>query len=203
MTDLAYKARFRNVDQVNKEITQVMNANGQTTFATMNSDYQQLDQLHKQQFKIMIDMGGCRDEACLDKYGQQLKETMAPVDQVSYQMCLHSKQSVDAAYTQTYKLWKTQWDDFRSASADLYAFTDPILNRVWVPAVNEFLSLKREALVRAVYTPLAGGASALVSLGDAYRDMKCGLPAPKRPRKKPARSTCPRNLRRPALWEMA
>ncbi len=178
VTDLAYKARFRNVDQVNKEITQVMNANGQTTFATMNSDYQQLDQLHKQQFQIMIDMGGCRDEACLDKYGQQLKETMAPVDQVSYQMCLHSKQSVDAAYTQTYKLWKTQWDDFRPASADLYAFTDPILNRVWVPALNEFLSLQREALVRAVYTPLAGGASALVSLGDAYKDMKCVPPPP-------------------------
>jgi Flp pilus assembly protein TadD len=180
VTDLAYTARFRNVDQVNKEVTQAMNANGETILTTVGGDLQQLNQVQQRQIQLLNEMQGCGDnQACWDKYDKELKEVQAQIDQVNYQMCLHSEQSIDVDYTQSYKLWKTQWDDFRPASADLYAFTDPILNRVWVPALNEFLSLQREAMVLAIYTPLAGAASGLVAMGDAYKDMKCVPPPPK------------------------
>ena len=166
VTDLAYKARFRNVDQVNKQVTPAMNANPQTSATTLNGDVQQLFALDEQ-------MGACgMDDACLGKVKQQ-------IDQVSYQMCLHSKQGIDAMYPPLYKLWKTQWDDFRPASADLYAFTDPILKKVWVPALYDFLSLWRETTVYSLYTPLSGTAAGLVKMGDAYKDMKCVPPPPK------------------------
>jgi Flp pilus assembly protein TadD len=166
VTDLAYVARFRNVDQVNKEVTQAMNANAQTSAATVGNDTQQILRLDEQ-------MAACgMDEACLAKVKQQL-------DQVGYQMCLHAKQGIDATYPPRYKLWKTQWDDFRPASADLYAFTDPILNKVWAPALYDFLSLQRETMVYSIYNPLAGAASGLVAMGDAYKDMKCVPPPPK------------------------
>jgi Flp pilus assembly protein TadD len=166
VVNLSYYARFRNVDQVNKEITQAMNANLDTSVATVNGDVQQLLALDEQ-------MRACGlDDACLGKVMQQ-------IDQLNYQMCLHSKQGIDAMYPPRYKLWKTQWDDFRPASADLYAFTDPILKKVWVPALYDFLSLQRETTVYSLYTPLAGGAAGLVKMGDAYKDMKCVPPPPK------------------------
>jgi len=166
VVNLSYYARFRNVDQVNKEVTQAMNANAQTSAAIVGNDTQQILRLDEQ-------MAACgMDEACLAKVKQQL-------DQVGYQMCLHAKQGIDATYPPRYKLWKTQWDDFRPASADLYAFTDPILKKVWVPALYDFLSLQRETMVYSLYNPLAGGAAGLVKAGDAYKGLTCVPPPPK------------------------
>jgi Flp pilus assembly protein TadD len=180
VVDLSYYARFRNMDQVNKQVTQAMNANEETTVTTMGGDSRQFEQLNTQMTQMQKEADGCGSNgACWEKYEQQLKDVLAQVDQLSYQMCLHSKQSIDGSYIQTHKLWKTQWDDFRPASADLYAFTDPILKRVWVPALYDFLSLQREAMVYSLYTPLAGAAAGLVKMGDAYRDMKCVPPPPK------------------------
>jgi hypothetical protein len=168
VVDLSYYARFRNVDQVDKEVTQTMNANAETSAATVGNDTQQILRLDEQ-------MAACgMDEACLAKVKQQL-------DQVGYQMCLHAKQGIDATYPPHYKLWKTQWDDFRPASADLYAFTDPILKKVWVPALYDFLSLQRETMVYSLYTPLSGAAAGLVKAGDAYKDLTCVPPPPKQP----------------------
>ena len=48
VVNLSYYARFRNVDQVNKEVTQAMNANLQTSVTTVNGDTQQLLQLDEQ-----------------------------------------------------------------------------------------------------------------------------------------------------------
>jgi len=166
VVNLSYYARFRNVDQVNKGVTQAMNANLDTSVATVNGDTQQLSALVEQMRACGI------DDACLGKVKQQ-------IDQLGYKMCLHSKQGIDAMYPPRYKLWKTQWDDFRPASADLYAFTDPILKKVWVPALYDFLSLQRETTVYSLYTPLAGGAAGLVKMGDAYKDMTCVPPPPK------------------------
>jgi Flp pilus assembly protein TadD len=166
VVNLSYYARFRNMDQVTKQVTPAMNANPQTSATTLNGDVQQLFALDEQ----MRACGG--DDACLGKVEQQ-------IDQVSYQMCLHSKQGMDAMYPPLYKLWKTQWDDFRPASADLYAFTDPILKKVWVPALYDFLSLQRETTVYSLYTPLSGTAAGLVKMGDTYKDMKCVPPPPK------------------------
>jgi hypothetical protein len=180
VVNLSYYARFRNMDQVNKQVTQAMNANGETTVTTMGGDFRQYDQLNTQMTQMQKEAAGCgSNQACWEKYEQQLKDVMAQMDQLSYQTCLHSKQSIDGSYIQTHKLWKAQWDDFRPASADLYAFTDPILKKVWVPALYDFLSLQRETTVYSIYTPLSGAAAGLVRAGDAYKDMKCVPPPPK------------------------
>jgi Flp pilus assembly protein TadD len=181
VVNLSYYARFRNMDQVNKQVTQAMNANLDTTVTTMSGDSRQYDQLSTQMTQMQKEADGCgpNNGACWEKYEQQLKDVMAQMDQLNYQTCLHSKQSIDGSYIQTHKLWKAQWDDFRPASADLYAFTDPILKKVWVPAVYDFLSLWRETTVYSLYTPLSGAAAGLVKMGDAYKDMKCVPPPPK------------------------
>ncbi len=180
--DLAFAARFRNVEPTVKNITQVMNTNTQETAAIMIPEQQRFLQENNELIAIMQEEKACAgNETCEDQVHKKIDAKKAEMEDTSYQMCIHAKQSIDVSYVQSYKHWKTSWDDFRPAAADLYAFTDPILQRVWVPSLNELLQTEREMAVMSLYRPLSGEAAALAANAKAYQDMVCVPPPPPPP----------------------
>jgi len=180
--DLTFTARFRNWDPTIKEITQVMNANGQETAAILIPEQQRFFEESNELDALMEQEMACGDsDACRAELEKRIDAKKAEMDETAYEMCVHSKQSIDVSYGQSYKHWKTGWDDLRPAAADLYAFTDPILQRVWVPSVNEMLQLRREITVMALYRPLSAEAAALAANGAAYKDLVCVPPPPPPP----------------------
>ena len=177
--DLTFTARFRNMDPTIKEITQVMNTNGNVTTSILLPELQHFNEQQLQLIELLKDMAACGDnDSCKVKVEKQIDAKKAEMEETAYQICMHSKQSIDVTYVQSYKHWKTAWDDFRPAAADLYAFTDPILRRVWVPALNEMLQTQRELTVMSMYHPLSMEAAAIAANGKAYEDLKCVPPAP-------------------------
>jgi len=179
MADLAFAARFRNMDQVRAAASQAMNANLKTTASVMSGDSQKLLQLQNRFSELLKELGACGDdEGCKARVNKKIDDVQTQMQQVEYEMCVHDKQSMDGTYTQAYKMWKTAWDDFRPASADFYAFTDPVIAQVWAPSLNEFLGLHRESLVMANYTPLAREAAWLADTGQHYRKLQCVPPPP-------------------------
>jgi tetratricopeptide (TPR) repeat protein len=177
--DLTFVARFRNMDATAQAVTQVQNTNAQVTAAAILPEQQHFFQLNERLIELMQEMAACGDnDLCRAQVEKKMNAVKAEMEDTAYQICLHSKQSMDVTYVQAYKLWKTQWDDFRPAAADLYVFTDPILQRVWVPSLNELLQTQREAAVMTVYHASAGEAAALAEMAQAYKDFKCVPPAP-------------------------
>jgi hypothetical protein len=177
--NLTFAARFRNMDATIQDITQVQNTNAQVTAAILIPEQQHFLQLNERLIEHMQEMTACgNNDICRYKVEKKIDAVKAEMEDAAYQICLHSKQSMDVTYVQTYKHWKTQWDDLRPAAADLYAFTDSIIQRVWVPSLNELLQAQREAAVMSMYHASAGEAAALAEMAKGYKDLKCVPPAP-------------------------
>jgi Flp pilus assembly protein TadD len=176
--DLTFAARFRNVEPTVKNITQVMNTNTQVTAAIVGPEINHFTDLQQQLIVILQEYAACGDDICEAQVQKRIDAKNVEIKEVEYQMCMHSKQAIDVSYVQDYKLWKTSWDDFRPAAADLYAFTDPILQRVWVPSLNELLQTERELAVVGMYRPLSAEAAALAANAKAYKDLDCVPPPP-------------------------
>ena len=177
--DLTFAARFRNVEPTVKNITQVMNTNTQETAAIMLPEQQRFLQENNELIALMQEQMACAgNDICEAQVQKKIDAKKAEMNDTAYQICIHAKQSMDVSYVQSYKHWKTTWDDFRPAAADLYAFTDPILQRVWVPSLNELLQTERESAVMSMYRPLSGEAAGLAANAKAYRDLVCVPPPP-------------------------
>ena len=177
--DLTFAARFRNIAPTIQEIGKVMDTNARVTVAIVGPDLQHNIDQNQQYMELIKDLTACGDnETCQARVQKQIDAKRAEMDDTLYRICMHTKQSADVIYAQSYKHWKTTWDEFRPAAADLYAFTDPILDRVWVPSLNEMLQLQRQLTVMTHYTALSGEAAALAAMSEGYRDMKCVPPSP-------------------------
>jgi Flp pilus assembly protein TadD len=180
--DLTFAARFRNMEPLDKNITQVMNTNTQETAAIVIPEQQRFLEENNELVALMQEEAACgSNEICAKQVEKMIDAKKAEMDETAYQICVHSKQSIDVSYVQSYKHWKTAWDDFRPAAADLYAFTDPILQRVWVPSLNELLQTERELAVMSMYRPLSGEAAALAANATAYQHLVCVPPPPPPP----------------------
>jgi Flp pilus assembly protein TadD len=180
--DLTFTARFRNWEPTNQSITEVMNNNAQETAAIVIPEQQRfLEEGNELDALIEQQMACGASDACSAEVEKRIDAKKGEMDETAYEICVHGKQSIDVTYGQSYKHWKTGWDDLRPAAADLYAFTDPILQRVWVPSVNEMLQLRREMTVMALYRPLSAEAAALAANGAAYKDLVCVPPPPPPP----------------------
>ena len=194
--DLTFAARFRNVEPTVKNITQVMNTNAQVTAAIIGPEQQRFLEESNELIALMNEQIACgNNDICKAQVQKKIDAKNAEMNDTSYQICIHAKQSMDISYVQSYKHWKTTWDDFRPAAADLYAFTDPVLQRVWVPSLNEMLQLERELAVMGMYRPLSAEAAGLAANAEAYQHLVCVAPpppssaenadAPNLPKKKP------------------
>jgi tetratricopeptide (TPR) repeat protein len=182
VVELAFSARFRNMEPTIQQITQVMNTNASQTGAILLPEMEAFLRMQQEQIALMEEMIACgNDEICKAKVEARLRALEQRMKQKSYEICMHSRQSMDVTYAQAYKHWRTMWDDYRPAAADLYAFTEPILQRVWVPSLNELMQVQRELTVMAMYHPLAGEAAALAELAKAYKDLECVPPPPPQP----------------------
>jgi tetratricopeptide (TPR) repeat protein len=123
----------------------------------------------------------CGDvEACEAPLKKQMAGIDRQVQELNFQLCEATRQQMELTYTQLYKMYAPQAAAFRIAAADFYTSTDPILERVYAPALNEYLAALREALVRSAYQHLLLGANVLAenALGS---DLECDPPPANEP----------------------
>jgi tetratricopeptide (TPR) repeat protein len=107
----------------------------------------------------------------------------AQIDALAYKMCKRAKETLDTNYAQYFKVWKQYSDSSRAASRDLYAYSQPILDQIWVPSLNEVLQAGREMRVLNLYHQDAGWAGFLADLAKGSKELKCIPPEPPKPPK--------------------
>jgi tetratricopeptide (TPR) repeat protein len=100
-----------------------------------------------------------------------------------YKDCKLVKGMLDTDYAQHFKIWKQFSDTARASSRDLYAYSQPVIDQIWVPSLNELVQANRELAVLMLYKEDAGYAAALAGLAKGYNDLKCVEPQPPKPPK--------------------
>ncbi len=144
------------------------------------------------------DAGGARN-ACVKSYLQRMSQINAEHDKEAYELCLKEKQMLNSMLSAEYKVYKPAFDNFRRVVDDSYAFTDPIIQRIYVPAWNDLLQNYRETVVINVYGNLAGMAQDIARQGNDIQHMHCVEPVPlpaenaQDPSLSKTKADCPRN----------
>ena len=96
-------------------------------------------------------------------------------------MCKLNKQVLETEYAQYFKLWKQLSDTYRAATRDFYAYSQPIIDQIWVPALNQYVQSDRELSVLTLYTTDALYANSLAEMARVIKDVYKRQPTPSPP----------------------
>ena len=110
-------------------------------------------------------------------------ELQYEIDQISFRWCKLSKQMLDNEYVQHYKIYKKSSDFYRSSSRDLYAYSQPIIDQIWVPSLHDWVQGNRELAVVIPYGTSAHYANSLADIARGMNALKCVEPQPPPPPK--------------------
>ncbi len=105
------------------------------------------------------------------------------IDQIEFRWCKLNKGTLDTVYAQHFNIYKKYSDFARPASRDLYAYSQPIIDQIWVPSLNDLVQAERELAVLILYKEDAGYAAALAETARGYKTLKCIEPVPPKPPK--------------------
>jgi tetratricopeptide (TPR) repeat protein len=117
--------------------------------------------------------------------GDQVRaaELQYQVDQITFRWCKLTKQTLEIDYAQHFKVYKLFSDSSRASSRDLYAYSQPIIDQIWVPSLNDWVQASRELYVLIPYGTSARYANSLAEVARGINNLKCVEPQPPKPPK--------------------
>jgi len=138
--------------------------------------------LLEQMTKLIGDMAACGDnKICQAKVQQQINAVQYEMDQLEYQSCVLQKGEMENTFSATCKAYKAEYTALKEAVSDYYAYTNPILEKIYSPSFNELQNLYREMLVLAHEKAVVGMGSGLPEMANQYNELKCVEPKPPDP----------------------
>jgi len=127
------------------------------------------------------------EAAAIDAEDARYRAQLAPLqqqgDDLAYKMCKRTKGNLETNYAQWFKVWKQYSDSSRASSRDFYAYSQPIIDQIWVPSLNELIQADRELHVLPLYRFDAQGALVIAGLAKGLHELKCVEPQPPGPPK--------------------
>ena len=121
--------------------------------------------------------GKCGDnELCKAEVQKKIDAVKFEMDQVVFRMCKLSKQQMDMQIPAYGKSNTMTAQTLKEAARDYYAFTDPVLERIYAPALNEFYNLYRETIIFNEYQLLTRNLIAMSEISRQYMELKCVEP---------------------------
>lgn len=140
--------------------------------------------LQQEMIKLLEEMSACGDnELCKAKVQVKLDQNKYEQEQEVYQMCLLNKGEMDNSYSATCKTYKEEYNALKEAVSDFYAFSNPILERIYSPSYNELQNLYRQLFILTHEKAVVGIGSGLPELAEQYNELKCVEPKPPDPPK--------------------
>ena len=135
--------------------------------------------LTRQMMELMEAEAACGDsEPCVNAVRAKMRVVEAELEEVEYQICLLTKSELDINYSANYKLYKKVSDAFSEAAYDFYAFTNPILEKIYAPSLNELMNTYRELVILSHAENVAGLGIGLPDVAQQYNELKCVEPLP-------------------------
>lgn len=121
---------------------------------------------------------GGDDKVCKPPYEREAASLQQQAEEVAYLACTKAKQELSDSYGLQYRSWKKFSDALRSSSRDLYAYSQPVIDSVWLPALHDAMDAERELAVLTLYKHEAGMALSMADNERGYADLKCVPPRP-------------------------
>ncbi len=136
-------------------------------------------QLTERLIELMKEEIACgSNEICAAKVRAKMVPVQAEINEVEYQICLLQKGELDILYKGIHKLYKNVSDEFMAAAYDFYAFTNPVLEKVYAPSLNELMNVYRELVILIHLENVVGMGMELPGIAQQYDELKCVEPQP-------------------------
>ena len=113
----------------------------------------------------------------------RVAELQYEMDKITFRWCKLNKNTLEIDYAQHFDIYKKSSDFYRASSRDLYADSQPIIDQIWVPSLNEWVQAGRELAVLIPYTTSAHYANSLAEIARGINNLKCIEPQPPKPPK--------------------
>ena len=140
-------------------------------------------QLMDQQLKEMEACG--TNEGCQKSVEAKYKSAMTPItaemDQLEFRICKLSKSEMDVTFANKGKAWKIVSDELEANSRDYYAFTNPIIEKIYAPSLNELQNVYRELVILSAQKYVLSLALGMPDEAKSYNELKCVEPEPATP----------------------
>ena len=156
------------------------------------ADMEKLLSLQNQQLKFMEEFNkkteACGDSKCAEMVKAEFEKKCAPVnleiDKINYRICVRDKGLKELNYSCYFKYYKQVYGALSEAISDFYAFTNPVLKRVYSPGYNEIMNINREIQVESRLKHLAVIVKDLPAIALEYNKLECiepKAPLPEQP----------------------
>ncbi len=133
--------------------------------------------------RYLIDLPACGDnDPCCKKVEAKLKADLLPIttemEEISFRSCKLQKGELDIFCAYQYKAWNLVSEELKRTGRDYYAFTNPILEKIYSPSFNELLNIYREIVILTHQQYVLGMALGLPDLAEQYNELVCVEPEP-------------------------
>lgn len=125
------------------------------------------------------ELSRCGDnKICQKKVKEKIDQLKYEMEQLEYQICKQLKSDLESTYYATARNYTFVSNAVMEAISDYYAFTNPIIERMYAPSINEYYNLYREMIVLNHLKISTGFAVALPPIADNLSTLKCVDPEP-------------------------
>lgn len=184
ITDLLFGPNS-NYGQALKSGTRLLENSSNTILKDLSALQQQMDKslkLGQELIKLIEDLTACGDnEICRAKVQAEIDRNRHESEELAFLMCKMSKGEMEVSCSNAFKNYKLVSDAVREAIPDYYAFTNPVIERMYPPSFNEFYNAYRELLVLQHLKVMAGYGANIADLAKGYSQLKCIEPEPPKP----------------------
>lgn len=184
ITDLLF-GQNSNYGQALKSGSKLLENNSNTMLKDLPALQQQMDKslkLGQELIKLIEDLTACGDnELCKAKVQAEIDRNKFESEEVAFQMCKMNKGELEVSCSNAFKNYRLVSDALREAIPDYYAFTNPVIERMYSTSFNEFYNLYRELLVLQHLKVMAGYGTNIADLARGYNRLKCVEPDPPKP----------------------
>ena len=150
--------------------------------AVMSSYLEKILELDEKLRPLYEQLDACNgNESCMKVVSRKMEPFLAEKEQVNYKLCKLGKQQMDILLSGGYKSLSILQAQFKETVPDYYAFTGPVLKKIYAPALNELYNLHREAKVLTEEVALASRALGLAEDAGKYDELECIEPEPPAP----------------------
>ncbi|MEN6455929.1 MAG: hypothetical protein ABFD10_16895 [Prolixibacteraceae bacterium] len=148
----------------------------------MSSYLEKILELDEKLRPLYDQLEACKgDESCMKMVSKKMEPFLVEKEQVSYKLCKLGKQQMDVLFSGGYNSLSVLQAQFKETVPDYYAFTGPVLGKIYAPALNELYNLHREVKVLTEEVALASRALGLAEDAGKYDELECIEPEPPAP----------------------
>lgn len=158
----------------------------------ITQDQEKYLQLQEKMQAVMKEGMKCGDnEYCLKQVEAKVKKVQYEIDLLLFQMCKLQKKDLESSFSAACKNYALVSGAMKEAISDFYVFSNPIIERMYAPSLNEYYNLFRELAVLSHLKIAAGFAAGIPPVANQLNELVCVEPKPPRPPSPPADPSLP------------